>query len=145
MVRVTSPDRGMMICRRLRELKLTRAALAEAMDVSPARVTKICNGDDMLLSEANRLAEFLLLPMSTVWRSAPELHAAWFEGGGYTTEVLQYLALLSSDERRAMHNWMIVDFARRADFTSYPDMQERLQALLVKARAELAQEGLGVG
>lgn len=100
--RVKSPKRGLAIRRRLRELDRTQAELGDEMGVSTGRVSAICNGDDLLFSEAILLCRFLGWTHAMLVRSSADVinDSVSMPPSEFTR---QYLALLTEAERVA---WM---------------------------------------
>jgi DNA-binding Xre family transcriptional regulator len=137
MGRQTSKVRGKAIVRRLKQIGKSKTALAEYLDVAPARVTKLCKGEEPTLSEALGLCEFLLWTMGDMLEYSPELEA--IRVVPLNDDIKSYLQMLSDEEKMAWHYWMMVDFRNRVNKITYPDIAARMAVLKAQASEILAQ------
>lgn len=125
--RVTSPTRGKAIVKRLKRLGKTKSAMAHDLGVSGARVTKICAGDDLLVSESINLCDFLLWTTADFLQHSPELRPTNLID--VEDEIKELLKLMSLASKRAWLYWLSVDFREKATPQNYKDIRERVDYL----------------
>lgn len=98
--RIKSPKRGLAIRRRLRDMGKTQADLARYLGASAGRISAICNGDDLLLSESIGLCRFLDWTHAMLIRSSSDIitDEVSMPSSEFTR---QYLSQLTDAERIA--------------------------------------------
>lgn len=71
--RVRSEQRGTYLRQRLNQIGKSQRQLSEYMGVSPGRVRKILEGDDLFISELVNICRFCRVTPTDVYMASPEL------------------------------------------------------------------------
>jgi hypothetical protein len=129
-----SPTRGEKIKSHLKRKKRSQQWLANKMEVSEAQVTRICQGQDLTMTEVGLLARHLEIPIRYLFDWSPELPYPWRLSDmnhDLVVEVLAWMTTQTEDEWKAWHSLMLKEWAKRDLVSQRKNIREALRAWII--------------
>lgn len=127
-----SPTRGRKIKERITAMGITQAQLAERMDASEARISRIVAGADITMTEMGLLTHHLHIPMRYLFDWSPELEyprRPWDMRPDFAFEIMAWLASQSITEWVHWHSLMVAEH-RKYSHLDWEKRQANINAWL---------------